>query len=85
MPSWELFDEQEIEYRRKVLAPELPKLSVEAGSSRGWRDYVGENGDVIGLDRCGASAPWKVVYEKLGFTVEKVVERSLSLLKPYPP
>ncbi len=80
MPSWELFDEQPAEYRMQVLPPDVPKLAIEAGIARGWRDYVGEHGDIIGLDRFGASAPGKVVMEKLGFTAEHVAERALSLL-----
>lgn len=80
MPSWELWDEQSPEYRSRVLPADVPKLAVEAGVARGWRDYVGERGDVIGLDRFGASAPGKVVYEKLGFSVSNVVERALGLV-----
>jgi len=80
MPSWELFAEQPLEYRQKILPAGLPKLAVEAASPLGWRDYVGENGDVIALNRFGASAPWKIVYEQLGFNVANVVARCLKLL-----
>jgi len=79
-PSWELFEKQSSEYRAKVLGT-LPRLAVEAGSSLGWHKYVGEHGDVIGLDRFGASAPGEVVMEKLGFSVENVVARAKKLLK----
>ncbi|MBI4483729.1 MAG: transketolase [Acidobacteria bacterium] len=81
MPSWELFDEQPPEYRRQMLPSRVPRLAMEAGISRGWRDYVGDAGDVIGVDRFGASAPGDVVYEKLGFHVDRVVERALALLR----
>ncbi len=81
MPSWELFDEQSAEYRDKVLLPDVPKLAIEAGVPLGWRTYVGEKGDVIGLNRFGASAPGNVVYERLGFSVKNVVERALALLR----
>lgn len=81
MPSWELFDEQSIEYRHQVLPPEVPKLAVEAGTPLGWCHYVGEQGDVIGLNRFGASALGGVVYEQLGFNVNHVVERALALRK----
>jgi transketolase len=54
---------------------------VEAGISQGWCRYVGDKGDVIGLDRFGASAPGKVAFEKLGYTVENVVERALRVLE----
>lgn len=80
MPSWELFDEQLEEYKLKVLPPQLPKLAIEAGVTSGWREYVGENGDVIGINCFGASAPWEVVYKNLGFTVENVVEKAVRLL-----
>ncbi|MFQ5795440.1 MAG: transketolase [Candidatus Bipolaricaulia bacterium] len=80
MPSWELFDEQPLEYRNQVLPPDLPKLALEAGITQGWNEYVGETGDVIGLNRFGASAPGDVVYEKLGFHIEHVVERALALV-----
>ena len=80
MPSWELFDAQPEDYRSEVLPAGVPKLAVEAGSSRGWRDYVGEKGDIIGLDRFGASAPGKTVFEKLGFGVDNVVGRAQALL-----
>ena len=79
MPSWELFDEQPADYRQQVLPPAIPKLAVEAGVPRGWHDYVGDKGDVIGLDRFGASAPGNIVMEQLGFSVDRVVERALAL------
>ena len=81
MPSWELFDAQPRDYRESVLLPSVrPRLAVEAGLPQGWHFYVGDCGDVIGLDRFGASAPGNVVMEKLGFTVNHVVERALALL-----
>jgi len=67
MPSWEIFFEQDESYRQEVLPLDIPKLAIEAGSPIGWRDIVGDNGDVIGLNRFGASAPGNVVMEKLGF------------------
>jgi transketolase len=81
MPCWELFDSQSLEYRESILPATTPKLAIEAGVSLAWCKYVGETGDVIGLDRFGASAPGAVVMEKLGFNVENVVNRSLALLK----
>ena len=81
MPSWELFDLQPREYREAVLPPSVrPRLAVEAGLPQGWHFYVGDGGDVVGLDRFGASAPGNVVMEKLGFTVDNVVKRALALL-----
>jgi transketolase len=81
MPSWELFDAQSREYRDSVLPrPVRPRLAVEAALPQGWHRYVGDGGDVIGIERFGASAPGNVVMERLGFTVEHVVERALALV-----
>jgi transketolase len=82
MPSWELFDEQPKDYRDSVLPSSIrPRLAVEAGLPQGWHRYVGDGGDMLGVERFGASAPGNVVMEKLGFTVEHVVERAITLLK----
>jgi transketolase len=80
MPSWEIFDEQPLEYMTGVLPPEIPKLAVEAGVTLGWHKYVGENGAVIGLNRFGASAPGNATMRHLGLTVENVVQEALRLL-----
>ncbi|HIP87105.1 MAG TPA: transketolase [Anaerolineales bacterium] len=81
MPSWELFDAQPPEYRAQVLPPDVPaRLAVEAAVPMGWERYVGPQGAVMGLDRFGASAPYKVLMEKFGFTPKAVVERALRLL-----
>jgi transketolase len=81
MPCWELFDEQTPEYRKQVLPAGVPKLAIEAGTTLGWCKYVGEDGDVVGIDRFGASAPGNVALEKLGFNVPNVVEHALKLVK----
>jgi transketolase len=81
MPSWELFREQGQGYRDAVIPPDLKKrLAIEAGATLGWWRWVGDEGDVIGLDHFGASAPGDVLMEKFGFTVENVVGRALKLL-----
>jgi len=81
MPSWELFDQQPEEYRATILPKSVPaRLAVEAALPLGWHRYVGDNGDVVGIERFGASAPGNVVMEKLGFTVDHVVERATALL-----
>jgi len=81
MPSWELFDQQPKEYRATILPKSVPaRLAVEAALPLGWHRYVGDNGDVVGIERFGASAPGNVVMEKLGFTVDHVVERATALL-----
>jgi len=81
MPSWELFEKQPAPVRDEVLprACEL-RLAIEAGCSFGWERYVGTKGRVIGVDRFGASAPYKVIAEKFGFTVENVVAVAREML-----
>jgi len=82
MPSWELFDAQPRSYRDSVLPPLVhARLAVEAGATQGWRKYVGDDGDVIGVDRFGASAPGPVVMREYGFSVENVCKRARALLK----
>jgi transketolase len=81
MPSWELFDRQPAEYRETVLPASVPaRLAIEAGATLGWKRYVGDRGDAIGLDRYGASAPGETVMKELGFNVENVVRRAKALL-----
>jgi len=80
MPCWELFRAQSPRYRASVLPKSARKVAIEAGATPGWREWVGDRGAVIGLDRFGASAPGSVAMEKLGFTVEHVVETVLSTL-----
>jgi transketolase len=82
MPSWELFREQPTSYRNQVLPPAVKaRLAVEAGSPQGWREYVGDQGDIIGINEFGASAPGSVVMERYGFTVDNIVTRALALLR----
>ena len=80
MPSWEVFDEQPQAYKDSVLPPLLRRrLSIEAGASLGWHKYVGEQGDVVGLDHFGASAPGEVLMEKFGFSAQAVAQRAAKL------
>ena len=82
MPCWELFEAQPQAYRDSVLLPSVhARLAVEAGVTQGWHQYVGDQGDVIGVDRFGASAPGPVVMREYGFTVEHVCRRALALVK----
>ena len=81
MPSWELFEEQSKEYKEIVLPKDLRKrLAVEAASPMGWGKYVTDEGDVIGVEGFGESAPGEEVLQAYGFTVENVVERALALV-----
>jgi transketolase len=82
MPSWELFEAQDDAYKAAVLPPDArARVAVEAASPMGWHRYTGIEGAVIGIDRFGASAPYKVVFEKYGFTAANVAEKALALLK----
>ncbi len=81
LPSWEIFEAQDEAYRRGMIPPECKaKVSIEAGSTLGWRRYVGESGVTIGIDHFGASAPGKVLYEKFGLTAQAVVSAVVRLL-----
>jgi transketolase len=81
MPSWKLFEEQSAAYKASVLPANVPKLAIEAGATLGWWKYVGLDGDVIGVDRFGASAPGPIVLEKLGFGADSVAKRAKKLVK----
>ncbi len=82
LPSWELFDAQPREYRDAVLPPSVgARLAVEAGVPQGWHRYVGDRGDVLGVERFGASAPGEVMLREYGFTVDNVCARALALLR----
>jgi transketolase len=81
MPSWRIFEEQTAEYKASVLLNGVPRMSVEAGATQGWWKYVGLDGDVIGLDRFGASAPVATVMKELGFNPENVAAHAKALLK----
>jgi transketolase len=75
MPSWELFEKQDADYRNAIIQPGCRiKLAIEAGASMGWKRYVGDKGKTICIDHFGASAPAEVLEQKFGFTVENVVE-----------
>jgi len=80
MPSTNVFDRQEPAYRASVLPRGIPRLAVEAGVSDLWRKYVGLEGDVLGIDRFGESAPASEVFKLLGFTVDEVARRAHALV-----
>jgi transketolase len=81
MPCWELFDAESKEYRDEVLPPSIKaRLAVEAGVRQGWDRYVGDAGDVVCLDRFGASAPGDVALKNLGFNVDNVLKHARALL-----
>ncbi len=83
MPSWELFEKNDADYREKVLPAAITtRLAVEAGSPMGWERYTGRSEAIIGVDHFGASARGNVLLEKFGFTADNIVQRAKALLKP---
>lgn len=80
LPCAEVFDRQDAAYRDSVLPPGVPRLAVEAATPDYWRRYVGLEGDVVGLDRFGVSAPAKAAFEHFGFTVDNVMQRARAIL-----
>ncbi len=82
MPSWELYDAQPSSYRESVLPPAVPaRLAIEAGVAQGWERFVGPGGEVVSIERFGASAPYQVLLDRFGFTPEAVAERAVQLLE----
>jgi transketolase len=80
-PSWELFSTQDKSYRDMVLPPQIvARLAVEAGVSQGWERWVGDQGGIIAIDRYGASAPAKTLFEHYGLTVEHIIEKAGEVL-----
>jgi transketolase len=81
MPCWKRFEAQPEAYRNEVLPPEITaRVAIEAAAPLGWDRYVGPEGDVMGIERFGASAPYRDLTEKFGFTPAAVVERAMALL-----
>lgn len=81
MPSWELYDAQPKSYRDSVLPPEIPRLAVEAGVSLAWGRYLDLDRDIVlGVDRFGASAPYKTIFDHYGLTPQRVVDQVKKLI-----
>jgi len=81
MPSWDLFEAQAQTYRDEVLPPAIAaRVAIEAASPFGWERYVGAKGAVVGINRFGASAPYKAIAEHLGFTSANVVSQARRVL-----
>jgi transketolase len=78
-PSWDLFEGQDEAYKESVLPKNITaRLAVEAAATLGWDRYAKS---ILGIDHFGASAPYKIIFEKFGFTVENVVAKAKELLK----
>jgi transketolase len=79
LPCWELFEAQPVAYREGVLPAEVTaRVTIEAGAQLGWERYAGPSGEIIGLERYGASAPAKTIFAMLGFTPEAVVTAAMA-------
>jgi transketolase len=82
LPCWELFDAQDAAYRDEVLPPTVRKrVAVEMGASFGWERWAGDEGTIVALDRFGASAPAGTIFEKLGFTAERVTDVARKVVR----
>lgn len=80
-PSWELFKAQSQNYKDSVLPPSISaRIAVETGISMGWEQWVGSKGQIIAMDRFGASAPYKTLLKEFGFTPENVIQQAKGLL-----
>jgi transketolase len=80
MPSHEIFSAQSADYQREILPPGVPRVSIEAGHPMSWQKWVGSGGIALGIERFGASAPYKEIYEHLGITVAKIVESAKKVI-----
>ncbi|MDP2530572.1 MAG: transketolase [Candidatus Palauibacterales bacterium] len=82
LPCWEVFRKQPRDYRERILPPEVTaRVSIEAAATFGWREWVGDAGAMLGVDRFGASAPWKELYEHFGLTADDLARRARALVE----
>jgi len=81
MPSHELFARESAEYRESVLPKGVKRIAIEAAHPMSWQRWVGDDGVILGIDRFGASAPYKEIYMHLGLTVDKLVETATKLVQ----
>jgi transketolase len=80
-PSWELFKQQPVEYQESVFPKDIKKrIAVEAGIDIGWERWLGDEGFFIGMSSYGKSAPFEILYQKFGITIERVVEQALKMV-----
>jgi transketolase len=80
-PSWEIFDKQNQDYKEEVLPIDCKmRLSIEAGVSQGWEKYIGEKGKSISIETFGSSAPYEVLFEKYGLTVDNIIDKAKVVL-----
>src|SRR5690606_5812716 len=81
MPSWDRFEKQDKEYKQSVIPKTVKKrLAIEVGTSFGWDRYTGDEGDILAIDRFGASAPGDRIMEEFGFTADNVADKVKNLI-----
>jgi len=81
-PSWSLFEKQSADYKEKIFPSSVKaRVSIEAGVKQGWEKYVGPHGDSISIEKFGASAPYQIIFENYGFTVENIIATADNVLK----
>ena len=80
MPCADVFDRQDALYRNAVLPTGLPRVAIEAAASDYWRKYVGLDGDIVGMETFGESAPAGILFKHFGFTVDHVVSKVEAVL-----
>ncbi|MDA9644849.1 transketolase, partial [Candidatus Pelagibacter sp.] len=81
MPCQDLFDQQAVSYKKKILGETNIKISIEAASTDCWKKYVGNNGLTFGIDTFGKSAPYKEIYKHFGLTASNIVNKSKKLIR----
>ena len=81
MPCQDLFDQQAVSYKKKILGETNIKISIEAASTDCWKKYVGNNGLTFGIDTFGKSAPYKEIYKYFGLTAENISKKTKNLIK----
>ena len=81
MPCQDLFDQQSVSYKKKILDETKIKISIEAASTDCWKKYIGFDGLTFGIDTFGKSAPYKDIYKHFGLTAENIAKRTKKLIK----
>lgn len=82
MMSWEIFKYQSKAYQEQVLPPEVKKrISIEAGSTMGWHQFITSEGTAVGIDHFGASAPAEILMKRFGINLENIIDQAWNLLK----
>ncbi|MGQ9604048.1 MAG: transketolase [bacterium] len=83
MPSWELFEKQPVGYKKKILRTDIPRIAIEAGVGTGWERYIVPEGEIISINRFGASAPGEIVYHRYGFNPQAIAQKAISLVRRF--